>query len=256
MGQYGYASRPESAIEAMRELGFLSELNPVQVALAGGDPRAALGQLFKDPKQEAQAFAAADGRRRNHPLYGTVCLALVAEIINSRLFTTVRDALGLTYDVSFELNLFDLIDGGWYVVSVTSTPENASKALAASLKVLRSLGTETVTQREVERARRTRLTQHESDLKDNGYWLQLMTHLQSSLLPRKDISCLSDLKLMYEAATVEVVQNAYAQLKVGDADVHWCVGVSGSSGAAGAASDGLRAGGSGDSFRLSGHHDG
>ena len=232
MGQYTYASRPESAIEALRELGFLgAEVNPVQVALSGGDPRAALGQLFKDPKQEAQAFAAADERRRNHPLYGTVCLSLVAEIVNSRLFTTVRDALGLTYDVSFELNTFDLIEGGWYIVSVTSTPENSSKALAASLKVLRSLGQpgEMVTQREIERARRTRLTQHESDLKDNGYWLQLMTHLQSPLLPRKDISCLSDLKLMYEAATVEDVQNAYAQLRVGEEDVHWCVGVSGSS---------------------------
>lgn len=39
-----------------------------------------------------------------------------------RLFTTVRDSLGLTYDVSFELSLFDRLELGWYVVSVTSTP--------------------------------------------------------------------------------------------------------------------------------------
>lgn len=39
-----------------------------------------------------------------------------------RLFTTVRDSLGLTYDVSFELNLFDRLNLGWYVISVTSTP--------------------------------------------------------------------------------------------------------------------------------------
>lgn len=39
-----------------------------------------------------------------------------------RLFTTVRDSLGLTYDVSFELSLFDRLSLGWYVVSVTSTP--------------------------------------------------------------------------------------------------------------------------------------
>ena len=39
-----------------------------------------------------------------------------------RLFTTVRDSLGLTYDVSFELSLFDRLKLGWYVVSVTSTP--------------------------------------------------------------------------------------------------------------------------------------
>lgn len=256
MGQYTYASRPESSIQALRELGFLPDLNPVQVALAGGDPRSALGQLLKDPKQEAKAFADADEQRRQHPLYGTVALSLVAEIINSRLFTTVRDALGLTYDVSFELNLFDLVEGGWYVVSVTSTPENSSKALAASLKVLRSLGADLVTQREVERARRTRLTQHESDMKDNGYWLQLMTHLQSSLLPRKDMSCISDLKLMYEAATVEDVQNAYSQLKVGDEDVHWCVGISGKKDdnlTIKRNGDTIPVSRGGDSFRLTGH---
>jgi hypothetical protein len=39
-----------------------------------------------------------------------------------RLFTTVRDSMGLTYDVSFELNLFDKLDLGWYVIAVTSTP--------------------------------------------------------------------------------------------------------------------------------------
>jgi predicted Zn-dependent peptidase len=32
-----------------------------------------------------------------------VSLQLLAEVINSRLFTTVRDSLGLTYDVSFEV---------------------------------------------------------------------------------------------------------------------------------------------------------
>lgn len=37
---------------------------------------------------------------------------LLTEIINSRLFTTVRDTLGLTYDVSFELSLFDRLPSG------------------------------------------------------------------------------------------------------------------------------------------------
>lgn len=40
--------------------------------------------------------------RRRHPLYQSIMLMLLTEIINSRLFTTVRDTLGLTYDVSFE----------------------------------------------------------------------------------------------------------------------------------------------------------
>eukprot|EP00878_Enallax_costatus_P032224 GHUV01035361.1.p1 GENE.GHUV01035361.1~~GHUV01035361.1.p1 ORF type:complete len:101 (-),score=27.66 GHUV01035361.1:177-479(-) len=41
--------------------------------------------------------------RRRYPLYATITLQLLAEVINSRLFTTVRDSLGLTYDVSFEV---------------------------------------------------------------------------------------------------------------------------------------------------------
>ena len=54
--------------------------------------------------------------RRAHPLYADVALSLLAEVVNSRLFTTVRDALGLTYDVSFELSLFDRLRAGWYCV--------------------------------------------------------------------------------------------------------------------------------------------
>lgn len=46
----------------------------------------------------------------------------IFQFASYRLFTTVRDSLGLTYDVSFELNLFDRLKLGWYVVSVTSTP--------------------------------------------------------------------------------------------------------------------------------------
>ncbi len=47
----------------------------------------------------------------------------MTEILNGRLFTTVRDLLGLTYDVSFELSLFDRLPSGWWSVHVTSTPE-------------------------------------------------------------------------------------------------------------------------------------
>ena len=35
----------------------------------------------------------------------------------------VRDSLGLTYDVSFELSLFDRLPSGWFHVNVTSTPQ-------------------------------------------------------------------------------------------------------------------------------------
>ena len=34
------------------------------------------------------------------------------------------------------------------------------------------------------------ISRHESDLKDNGYWLSLMTHLQSDAVPLKSAQCL------------------------------------------------------------------
>ena len=51
----------------------------------------------------------------------------------------VRDALGLTYDVSFELSLYDRLRTGWFVCHVTSTHAKIDEALDASLRVLRSL---------------------------------------------------------------------------------------------------------------------
>jgi len=77
----------------------------------------------------------------------------------------VRDALGLTYDVSFELSLFDRLRVGWFVVHVTSTPAKIHEAAAASLRVLRGLDLSRVTPRELLRARRTVLTRHESEMK-------------------------------------------------------------------------------------------
>ncbi|KAK3240438.1 hypothetical protein CYMTET_49716 [Cymbomonas tetramitiformis] len=165
--------------------------------------------------------------RRGHPLYTSVSLSLLVEIINSRLFTTVRDALGLTYDVSFELSMFERLANGWFVLSVTSTPQKIDDALAASIRTLRGIGAQQVTQRELDRARRTLLTRHESDLKDNPYWLGLLTHLQSDAVPGKDLNCLRDLPAMYESARVEDIYHAYSGLQLDDGSIFSCVGVAG-----------------------------
>lgn len=166
-------------------------------------------------------------KRNHHPLYSCVALTLLAEIINARLFTLVRDTLGLTYDVSFEMSLFDRLRGGWYVISVTSTPAKVKKAVEASLKVLRGLRENPISRRDLDRARRTLMMRHESDSKDNTYWLGLLTHVQSTKVFRKDVSCIRDLFKLYEAATIEDVYNAYDLLKVDDESVFTCMGIAG-----------------------------
>ncbi len=47
---------------------------------------------------------------------------------------------------------------------------------------------------------------------DNLYWLSLLTHLQADCVPLKSLDCLRDLRDMYEAATVDDVYDAYAQV--------------------------------------------
>ncbi|GBG59232.1 hypothetical protein CBR_g32249 [Chara braunii] len=168
-------------------------------------------------------------KRKRHPLYGSVSLALLAEIINARLFTTVRDALGLTYDVSFELSLFDRLKTGWFVISVTSTPAKIEQAVEASLNVLRGVHGNRVTQRELDRAKRTLLMRHESDLKDNAYWLGLLTHLQAPSVERKDVGCIKELPSLYEMATTDDIYHAYEALKIEDDEIFTCVGIAGGS---------------------------
>lgn len=179
------------------------------------------------PSATADAVAAARVARRAHPLYADVSLSLLSEVVNSRLFTTVRDALGLTYDVSFELSLFDRLRAGWYCIKVTSTPQRIAEAADASLRVLRSLADARVTPRELLRARRTLLARHETDLKDNGHRLGLLTHLQCDGVPLKVPEAVRDLRRAYEAATVDDVHDAYARLALGDGDVFTCIATSG-----------------------------
>jgi predicted Zn-dependent peptidase len=179
------------------------------------------------PNAGAAELAAAAAARRAHPLFADVSLSLLAEVVNSRLFTTVRDALGLTYDVSFELSLFDRLRAGWYCVKVTSTPQRVHEAADASLRVLRSLRDARVTPRELLRARRTLLARHETDLKDNAYRLGLLTHLQCDAVPLKVPAAVRDLRAAYEAATVDDVHEAYSRLALDDASVFVCVGTSG-----------------------------
>ena len=124
------------------------------------------------------------------------------EVINARLFVTVRDQLNLTYDVSFELNQFDRLNAAWFCVSVTATPAKIAEATQASLQVLRDLKSAKITHSELDRSKSTLLTRHESEMKDNGYMLNLITHLQAADVPLKTVECLRDLSTMMRCVAV------------------------------------------------------
>lgn len=188
-----------------------------------------LDQVNQQAHVAGNPFAAQSARRAN-PLATFVAGMLLTEVIGGRLFTTVRDALGLTYDCNFQL-AFGLqnADSTTYRLVVTSTPAKIDDALNAALRVLRGFKQQRVTQREVERARMTLLTRHETELKTNAYWVDLMqyTALGDTLAPAKEVSCISDLPAMYEASTVEDLYEVYQALGLGDGEVFTCVTVAG-----------------------------
>ncbi|RMZ57046.1 hypothetical protein APUTEX25_002278 [Auxenochlorella protothecoides] len=170
---------------------------------------------LEDAALNPAVWAEHNAVRRRHPLYPSVTLALLTEVVNSRLFTTVRDTLGLTYDVSFELAGFDRLPAGWFHVAVTSTPGKIGEAAMASLRVLRTLRTQPISGRELQRAQRTLAARHETDLKDNGYWLGLMANLQAPGVPLKTLDCLRDLRAMYDTATVDDLYDMHQKASFG-----------------------------------------
>lgn len=64
-------------------------------------------------------------------------------------------------------------------------------------------------------------------VQDNLYRLGLLTHLQSSEVPLKVPECLRDLRAMYEAATIDDINDAYARFALDDDHIFTCVGTSG-----------------------------
>lgn len=195
-------------------------LSPQQEVIAPSRP---------SPMASQQEIAEAAAVRRAHPLYGTVTLMLLTEVLNCRLFATVRDALGLTYDVNFDMSLFDRIKVGWFVVNVTSPPQKIHEALRASVGVLRTTSSQRITVRELARAQRTLLTRNESDSKDNACWLRQMTHLQNDAVPLKRMECIRDMVRCLEAAAVEDLYDALSCFALDDDSIFTVVGTSGQS---------------------------
>ena len=190
-------------------------------------------EAMRDPVNEvAQAkgnpFARQSVRRAN-PL-ATYCAGMMlAEVAGGRLFTTVRDALGLTYDCNFTMSFgLQNNDATTYRLLVTSTPEKIDDALNAGVRVLRGFKMQRVSQREVDRARLTLLSRHEMDLKTNQYWTDLMQCTGTpDLAPMKKIDCIAELPLMYEACTVEDLQEVYDQLGLGEGEMFTSVTIAG-----------------------------
>jgi predicted Zn-dependent peptidase len=119
-------------------------------ALPAGD-RVLVG---KRPTAQAQLVVGLPALRRDHPDAWVLALlnAVLGDGMSSRLFQSVREELGLAYDISS--GLVDYADAGALEISAGVDPDALDDALAAILVELARLRDDPVPTDELERAKR------------------------------------------------------------------------------------------------------
>lgn len=118
----------------------------------------------------------------------------------------------------------------WVYMVLVQDCDGASWYLMAcgSVQVLRDCKTRNpVLFNEVQRTQTTLLTRHESDLKDNQYILNLLTHLQAVDVPLKTIDTLRDLPAMMLSITAADINDALALFGLNDDEVYTSIATSG-----------------------------
>mmetsp|Transcript_38532 Transcript_38532/g.52214 ORF Transcript_38532/g.52214 Transcript_38532/m.52214 type:complete len:942 (-) Transcript_38532:340-3165(-) len=131
--------------------------------------------------------------RRSLPLWPAATLALVQEVLNRRLFSVVRERKQLTYDANFQLNTYERLRGGWWLVTVTASPNKAQAALTACLETLLEVYPDPVTgfarsqltSENLYAAQRVLVNKHNSELGTNKFWADLMAGTQLPSIPAK-----------------------------------------------------------------------
>ncbi len=180
---------------------------------------------------QAEGFPSSDViKRRSHALFPYVALELLKEVVNRRLFSTVREQKGLTYDANFNITPLDRLQGSWYLMTVTANPKKAEAALQACKGALCDLSSSRpMSFDNVEGAKRVLINRHESGTRTLQYWVELMSGLQGPTVPSKDISCINDFVSVVNSVTLKDLQLLLAtSFCTNQDDMFSCIGFSGS----------------------------
>jgi len=165
---------------------------------------------------------------RRHPLYPCVTLMLLQEVLNRRLFSTVREKKRLTYDANFHLTGFERIRGGWYLVTVTAKPEQAQKALDACKETLQAARSwDPITRDNLQSAAYELVSKHQGALQTNRYWIDLMSGLQLDALADKNVDYIRDFVQLVNLIEVRDVQEMLETLAIDEEGMWSCIGSSG-----------------------------
>jgi len=200
--------------EARQRSAHLEDSDERAVAnIGGGAPnRWGKGDAYHTEVMTKKNFSwdSPKSEMKDHPLYPSMCLLTMREVLSTRLFSMVRDSLGLSYDCSFELSMFDRLEAGWYTCTVSAHPARIMEAVDAAKSVVMGVKKRPISELEIATARRTLMRKHETDLQSNEYWISLLTHLQYE--NPKDTTCIRDIELLLQKLNHRDVNNAYMSL--------------------------------------------
>ena len=165
----------------------------------------ALNELAE--KDALNSLSDADVTRRAHPLFGRAVQAIFREVATRRLFSIVREERQLTYDATFMFQGFERINGGMYMVSVTTSPEQAQQAVQACKEALNSLTVPFgITSESIQAAKRTLLNNYEADITTNKYWVEVLARTQLDANPAKTLNAVHEYRDVVQSVTVSDVQ--------------------------------------------------
>lgn len=209
----------------------LTDSDPRAVSYVAGSAPNAWG-FFSDGSTVSEKIIAKDKRasdydksRRKHPLFAHAALLLLSEIANRRLFSNVRERKQLTYDANFSFTAFERLLGGWFLVTVTASKENAQKALDACKETLHNLRkSQPISPDNVESAKRVVLNRHEFQLRTTQYWTERMSGLQEESIPLKGPLSFTDFQAVVEAMTPKDLQLTLETLGLDDKELYTAIG--------------------------------
>ena len=149
---------------------------------------------------------------------------------NRRLFSVVREERQLTYDASFQLQHHESLLGGWYLVSVTSSPQQVQEAVRACKEALASLkGHFGIMGDSVQSAKRTLLNKFRTDSVSNRFWVEHLSGTQLDSIPNKTLRSISDFESVLSSVTVQDVQLLVELFQFHEENMTACVGVTAAS---------------------------
>jgi predicted Zn-dependent peptidase len=120
----------------------------------------------------------------------------------------VREERRLTYDASFTFKGSELQPGGWYLVSVTSSPSQVQAAVTACKESLDSLAGDAFSLADsVQSTKRTLRSRFLAESATNKFWIEQLSGTQLLEAPYKSVRCIAEYEKILAAVTVtDVVQ--------------------------------------------------